>query len=427
MATQLQEKAGNTFHLFQQYLDEKLGEVRTEVTALKANNTLSGEDKTIVERLQNDLNALMAEQKALKIALSAPGAISGDVEAKRVARERKAAFHKALARGIGALNSEERKHIPLDIEAGIDTSRYSVAWGEKALYSADATTGGFLTTPEFVDDLIKAIVLISPMPGLVDMRVTAKPWVMTPRRTQTASAVRVAEQATRTETQNPKFGLVQNFPYEAYAFTLISRTDLDDSELDLPSFINDEFAEQFAKLQGNEYINGRGQNAGESLGFLNDATINGGGSGTVTTASSGAIDYASLVKLKQALKPGYLPTASWIFTNETLGAIQQLTDSQGRPLWIPFGGNLPETLFARPYIIMPDMPQMAANGGASGALAIAFGDFKKGYQGVVRKQVSMQALYERYADQNAVGYFGYFRFGGTVKQPEAIKTLRIHA
>lgn len=412
----LEDKTGQAFYLFQQYMDEALGGVRTEVEALKARQDVSGEDKAIISSLQAEVNRLNNEMKAMQIALAAPKNYDSPEVKASASRQ---AFQKALRNGgIGKLTEDERKYVKLDVEAGVQTEY-------KAMFSADLTTGGFLTVPEYVDDLLKNIVLISPMSDIVEMRTTSKPWVMTPRRTQTASAVRVAEQATRTETQNPRFGMVQNFPYESYAFTLVSRTDLDDSELDLASFLMSEFAEQFAKLQGYEFINGLGSGQSQAFGFLNDPNINNGGNGTVTTAASGLLDYASLVKVKTALKPGYMNNATWVWTNETLGAIQQLTDTQGRPLWVPFGGTLPDTIFGRPYRIMPDMPQMQANGGSAGALAIAFGDFKSGYQGVVRKQVSMQVLQERYADQNAVGFFGYYRFGGTTKISEAIKTLRV--
>lgn len=405
-----EEKTGNTFHLFKEYLDESLGSIRTEVTALK-NADLPAETKQYIERLQTAVNEQHAQLKALQIAMNTPRYDSPDVKQEALALERKAAFSQMLRTGtINSVKEEHRKHIKWDIEAGIET---------KALYTADLTTGGFLTVPEYVNDLLKNIVLVSQMSSIVDMRITSKPWVMTPKRTQTASAVRVAEQATRTETQNPKFGMMQNFPYEAYAFTLISRTDLDDSELDLASFIMSEFAEQFGKLQGYEFINGLGSSSSQAFGFLNDTNIT---NAKTVTAGTAAIDYASLVKLKTSLKPGYLPTSTWIWTNETLGAIQQLTDSQGRPLWVPFGSTLPDTIFGRPYLIMPDMPQIAAS-----SYSIAFGDFKKGYQGVVRKEVSMQVLVERYADQNAVGYFGYYRFGGTTKVTEAIKVLQCHA
>lgn len=411
---ELEQKTGNTFHLFQQYLEEKIGAVRTEVTALLANDKLDAESKQTVERMQTALNEQANQIKALQIAINSPAMRGYDSpEAKEAAKaaESKAAFNKLLKTGtVNALNEDERKYIKWDMDAGIET---------KTLYGADLTTGGFLTVPEYVNDLLKNIVLVSPMASIVDMRYTSKPWVMTPKRTQTASAVRVAEQATRTETQNPKFGLMQNFPYESYAFTLVSRTDMDDSELDLGAFLMAEFAEQFAKLQGNEFINGVGSASSQALGFLNDTTIT---AAKTVTAAQGLLDYASLVKVKTSLKPGYMPNATWIWTNETLGAIQQLTDSQGRPLWVPFGGTLPDTIFGRPYQIMPDMPQIA-----NGSYSIAIGDFQKGYQGVVRKQVSMQVLQERYADQNAIGFFGYYRFGGTTKISEAIKVLQVHS
>lgn len=408
----LTDEGQKVYHLFNQVLDEKIGPLRTEVSDLKTNPKLDGESKQTIERIQAALNETQAEIKKLQIAASAPR-----VEEKRVDSEvekRNIAFKKMLRYGtVNALEPEERKYITLNAEAGLET---------KTMYAADLTTGGFLATPEFNNELLKNIVLVSPMPSIVTMRSTAKQYVMTPKRTQTATAVRVAEQATRTETQNPKFGLLQNFAYESYAFALISRTDLEDSEMDLQQFIMDEFSEQFAKLIGNEYINGTGAAQSQSFGFLNDTAITNNGAGSVVTAAQGVIDYPALVKTKSALKVGYLPNATWVWTNETLGVLQSMTDNQNRPLWVPMGASTPDTFMGKPYVLMPDMPQVA-----NGSLSIAFGDFKKGYQGVVRKQVSMQVLNERYADQNAVGFFGYYRFGGTTAITEAIKTLRVHS
>lgn len=414
----LADKGQNVFALLQSYLEEKLGPIRTEVEAIKSHRSpLEGEDKQVIVNLQKELSEVKKQFDLLQVAMNRPNIDNGVKNASDINIERKNAQAKLWRYGtVNALTQEERKHIQFDQDAGIET---------KALYVSEAGGGGFLTVPEYVNDLIKNIVLVSPMPDIVEMRYTASPWVMTPRRTQTASAVRVSEQATRTETQNPRFGMVQNFPYESYAFTLVSRTDLEDSEMDLGAFLMDEFAEQFGKLMGNEFINGLGSGSSQAFGILQDTTITNSNNGTVTTANSGALDYRSLVKVKQSLKPGYLANATWIGTNETLGEIQQLTDSQGRPLWVPFGANIPDTLFGRPYRIMPDMPQMVTEGGSAGALALAFGDFRKGYQGVVRKQMSTQVLNERYADQNAVGYFGYLRFGGTTKVSEAVKTLRV--
>jgi HK97 family phage major capsid protein len=127
------------------------------------------------------------------------------------------------------------------------------------------------------------------------------------------------------------------------------------------------------------------------------------------------------------MKSGYRKGATWLMTTETLGELQALTDSQGRPLWAPIGVNIGETLLGYPYKEMPDMPQDGNNGGSNGTFTVAFGNFKVAYQLVIRKQVSIQVLQERYADQNAVGYMGYYRFGGMVKLGEAIKLLKVHS
>jgi HK97 family phage major capsid protein len=427
--TDLQYKNANVAHLFQQVLDEEVGPVRADLRAVE--NALSGEVKEQLERLNAQITAYEKEIRALKATMNRPGGMTGFDDPKVKAEASKMAFKKALRWGWGALSPDEKKIVRHDTEAGI-VSGEKVGHGlmdVKALYGVDNTTGGFLTVPEYVNELIEAIVLVSDMHSLVNVRMTANPYIRIPKRTQTASANRIIEQATRTETQNPKFGMVQVFPYESYALSLISRTDLDDSELDLGSFIMQEFSTQFGKLEGNEIINGTGAGDNECLGLLSDATItgsaysgSGGGTGYILSTGSGTFTYPNLVDVLHALKTGYRKGASWIMTTETLGAIRKLTDSQNRPLWGPMSNEIPGQLLGYPYNEMPDMPQVAAN-----AFPIGFGNWKTAYTLVIRKAVSIQVLQERYADQNAVGYLGYYRFGGNTTLSEACHFLKIHS
>lgn len=424
----LAHKNANVAHLFNQVLDEEVGPVRTDLAQLQG---ISVETKQMIERMDAQMQAYEKEIKALKAALNRPGGLIGFDDPKVKAENSRAAFRKALRAGWGSLSQDERKFVRHDEDFGI-VSGEKVGHGQldaKTLYGVDNTTGGFLTVPEYVNELIEAIVLISDMHSLVNVRTTANPYVKIPKRTQTASASRTVEQATRTETQNPKFGMVQVFPYEAFALSLISRSDLDDSELDLGSFIMQEFADQFAKLEGNEIINGTGSGDNQCLGFLNDTNItgtaysgSGGGNGYVTSSSSGTFTYADLITQLHSLKTGYRKGASWVFTTESLGAMRKLTDTTGRPLWGPMGSDVPGQLLQYPYTEMPDMPQIATS-----AFAIAFGNWKRAYTLVIRKQVSIQVLQERYADQNAVGYMGYYRFGGTTTLSEAVRVMKIHS
>lgn len=424
----LAEKNAKVAALFTQVLDEEVGPLRTDLRDVE--DRLSGEAKQMIARLEADLRKQDAEMKALRALLNRPGTVAGFDDPALREKASRDAFCKALKTGWGSLTTEERKYVRHDDDFGI-ASGEKVGHGQqeaKALYGVDNATGGFLTVPEYVNELIKAIVLVSDMHGLVNIRMTANPYVKIPKRVQTASAARIVEQATRNETQNPRFGMVQVFPYESYALTQVSRTDMDDSELDLGSFVMEEFSTQFAKLEGYEIINGQGAGANQCLGFLNDPNItgvaysgSGGGNGYITSSTAGTFTYPDLVTNVHALKTGYRKGAGWVFTTETLGAIRKLTDTQSRPLWGPMGSELPGQLLGYPYYEMPDMPQVAAS-----AFPIAFGNWKQAYTLVIRKQVSIQVLQERYADQNAIGYLGYYRFGGNTTLSEAIKVMKIH-
>ncbi len=105
---------------------------------------------------------------------------------------------------------------------------------------------------------------------------------------------------------------------------------------------------------------------------------------------------------------------------ETLADVRTLTDSQNRPIIWPASADLPTSLMGYDYREMVDMPAVA-----SGNFPIAFANWKQWYTLVIRKQVSVRVLNERYADQDATGYMGYYRFGGNVTLSEAGHVMKI--
>jgi HK97 family phage major capsid protein len=427
---ELATKNANVAHLFSQVLDEEVGPLRLDIKEVK--EKMSAETRQYIERMEADLRKYEGELKALKTLINRPGMIGGydspEEKAKALKIASKAAFTKACRHGWGVLDPEEKKLVPHDSAfAGQEKVGHGQLTEHKTMFGSDATTGGFLATPEIADELIKAVVQISDFHSLVNVRMTANPWVMIRKRTQTGSASRTPEQATRTETQTPKFGMIQVTPYAGYALTKISTQDLEDSELDLSAFIMNEFAEQFAKLEGYEIANGTGPGANQCQGFLQDSDIitttypgSGGTTGYTTSSHVGSFTYPDLVIIQHALKPAYRKGAIWAFTTETLSDIRQLTDSQNRPIIWPASVELPTSLMGYGYLEMVDMPTMA-----SGNFPIAFANWKQWYTLVIRKQVSVRVLQERYADEDAFGYMGYYRFGGNVTLSEAGHVMKI--
>lgn len=413
---------------FTDILDEEVGPLRTDLKEVK--DKMSGEVKLYIERLEQEIRSTEAELKALKTIINRPGTIGGFDDPEQKKKASRAAFVKALRHGWGVLDAEEKKLVPHDNAFGLAQGE-KVGHGQhiehKTMFGSDATTGGFLATPEVADELIKLVVQISDFHSLVNVRMTANPWVMIRKRTQTGSASRTPEQATRTETQTPKFGMVQVTPYAAYGLTKISTQDLDDSELDLPAFIMGEFAEQFAKLEGYEIANGTGSGANQCQGFLQDSDIistaysgSGGATGYTTSSVTGAFAYPDLVAIQHALKKAYRKGAVWAMATETLADVRTITDSQNRPIIWPASADLPSSLMGYAYEEMVDMPAVA-----SGNFPIAFANWKQWYTLVIRKQVSVRVLQERYADEDAFGYMGYYRFGGNVTLSEAGHVMKI--
>jgi HK97 family phage major capsid protein len=388
---------------------------------------MSGETAQSLARKQTEFTETNAELKSLKTVLQRPGQIGGFDSPELKKQKAWDSYNKALRMGWGSLDADEKKAMPLMQNFSASEIGHGQAAEYKAMYSSDATTGGFLMMPEVASELILAVVQISDFHSLVNVRMTANPWVIIRKRTQTTSASRIPEQATRTETQNMKFGRVQVFPYTAYALSKISNEDLEDSELDLPSTILADFAEEFARLEGWEIPNGLGAAANQCAGFLNDTGVTGTaypGSGNtqgyLTSSATGGFAYQDLIDTKQALKPAYRKGSTWACTTETVGDLQKLTDSIGHPLLWDANGAPTGQLLGYPYQEMVDMSQVA-----SGNFPLIIANWKKFYTLVIRKQVSVRVIQERYIDENAVGYMGYYRFGGEVTLSEAAHALKI--
>jgi HK97 family phage major capsid protein len=318
--------------------------------------------------------------------------------------ERKA-FERALRVGVANLDAESKSLV-----------KFASASEAKALSNTDDSAGGFLAPAEYVTEIIKAVQLLSPMRDLARIRTTSNRSVQIPVRKGTFAAAWVAEVGTRTETTGLKYGREEVPAHELYAEVIISEQDLEDSAFDMEAEIRAEAAEQIAIAEAKAFINGTG--VGQPEGFLQNATLvanfvaNGGA--TLTSADK-------LIDLWAAVKTAYASNATWTMNRATLAAVRKLKDSQNRYIWEPglAPGN-PSTIIERPYVEMPDMPDIASN-----ALPIAFGDFRRAYSIVDRVQVVVKRLNEKYADTGQIAFIVRKRTGGQLVLAEAIKALKM--
>jgi HK97 family phage major capsid protein len=288
----------------------------------------------------------------------------------------------------------------------------------KVLAVSDDSTGGYLAPDEFVGEIIKGIVLYSPIRSISRVRPTSNRASRFPKRTGTFAAQWVQEQGTRSETTGLQYGLEEVPNHELFALVDINNQDLEDSYFDLEAQLQMEAEEQFGVAEGTAFVKGTG--VGQPEGILthpNVATVN-SGSGTLLTATG-------IFDLSAALKSGYVPNARWLLNRKTLYAIRKLQDTTNQFLWTPqFGagmvGGPPALIDGMPYLEVPDMPDVA-----SGTKPLAIGDFKRGY--LISDRIVIETQRDPYT-QNTLGNVRFVfrkRTGGQVVLSEAIKLQNI--
>lgn len=348
----------------------------------------------------------MAEEKSFEARLNRAALGLGIAPAEDKARntliERKA-YDKFLRQGEKNLSEDERK----------------------VLTVSNDTTGGYLAPPAYIQEIIKAEVLYSPMRSIVNVRTIGTGEYLQPKRTQTSAATRVGETATRSETQNPAWGLVKIPVPEMYAEARVSMANLEDSAFNLEQELADDFAEQFGVKEGYEVINGTGIN--QCLGFLDanaagpsipiDYTVSGG---AATIAGGSGVQADGMVNLFHSVKTAYAARGTWVLNRASLGKVRLLKDTTGQYLWQPgLANTAPPTILGAPYVECPDMPSEGSN-----TFPIAFGDWKRAYTLVDRIEMSILRDPYSVASSGQVKFTARRRVGGQVVLGEAIRLLK---
>lgn len=410
------------FDEFKKTNDLRLAEIEKKGGAdVLTVDKLSKIDKTLdsFEGLNQRLTTLDAQQKAIKEQQGAFDALLGKLEAKmgrpalsveqrRIELKQKVndwgrAVILAHTQGIPNLSAEQQKALA------------DVAAEYKAMTVSNDTTGGYLAPVEFVAEIIKAVVLISPVRSLVRVYPTANKSRQVPKRTGTFSAQRTTEQGTRSETTGLTYGLEEITAPEMYALVDISNENLEDSAFDMEAELRGEASEQFAVREGYEFVSGTG--IGEMQGILTNVALAGTTIGVNNSGSAALLTADGVLSTFYGIKTAYAQRASWICNRLTLGSIRKLKDGQGQYLWMPgIANGQPNTINSAPYVEMPDMPNEGAN-----AYPLAFGDWQRAYAMVDR--IAMTFLRDPFTQATSGNVRMHFRrrVGGKVMLGEAIR------
>ncbi|SRR6266567_4295716 len=392
-------------------------EARAELN--KINDRISNEIKEYRKLVLEQKEAMLAMQRPPTAANGYRGSAAGSF--KPLATR---ALEKWMRKGgdVQALTMEERSYIDFN---HMNMDQFTPE--QKVMVSAAADLGGFFAGTDLSDKFIAKLFLISPLRAYADVQTIGGEKLLIPSEGATDTNIFWSDEQTGfVASPDPNLGMIEIFARELNGYLKLSRQNLEDSVFDVEAFILKRLTRQFAQKEGAAFINGDGVARPE--GLLTNAALASTGMNIFSgTSASHLLLPSDLISLMHVGKSGYRATGTWLMSNSTIGICRLFADTTTRPLWTVFGDEFRETLFGRPIVEMPDMPNQAGTFPAytAGQLPVIFGDIGQGYQIVDRVGLTFQTLKELFAIQNQVAFLARQRVGGKVVLPEAISVLKM--
>ncbi len=373
-------KEGTTVSDQQQEAAQQLAAIETKMGAMETS-------LKSVEKLNERLDGIEAK-------MNRP---DGTTDKEEGSIEKKA-LNNFLRNGVASLNEEDQKTLNLGTPAA----------------------GGYVTAPEYSTTVIEKVTEFSPMRSLASIMSIGTTEIYLPTLETPLTGNWVTETGPRPSSE-PVFDQLNIKVFEHAVTVPVSQQLIEDSFIDLQSYLAGQIGQQFGKAEAAAFVTGDGN--GKPTGFLNDPAV----FEQVTAAQDGTDVIDQLIKLFYALPSAYAARASWLMNRKTMALIRGSLDTTKRMLW---GDSLatgqPATLLGRPVYEAVDMPDYQPEVAAD-TFPVAFGDFSAGYQIVDR--VGVQIMRDDYtgADNGIVKIRARRRVGGKTVQPEAIALLKSDA
>lgn len=395
------DQLGNAWEEFKSLNDRRISEIEKKGSASaltleslnKVNNALD-EHKSRLNNIETSINR--PSFGASNTALSGYKNISDEV-----ASEHKSAFINYVRKGVEA-----------------DLSFLE----QKALSAGNDADGGYLVTPQMSEHISKYVSGNSPIRKLASVaEISTDSLDIIEDSDEAGASWSASEAASVSDSDTPQINKISITAHELVAQPKATQKLIDDSSIDVETWLTDKLVEVFSRKENDAFINGNG--VGKPRGILSYADgTSGHAIEQIGSGAEGEITADSLIKLFYSLKDEYANNATFLMNRSTAQAIRLLKESTtGQYIWQPGltqGGV--DTLLGAPVELCSDMPIIAND-----SLSVAVADFKRAYQIVDRTGVRI--LRDPYTEKPFVKFYTTKRVGGDVTNFEAIKLLKLSA
>ena len=374
--------------------DKMEGEFRSLTKRWEKAEELYKEEQEVKKALETPIEYRASGEEEVPLTLAEYRAKTGDTKPWDTAEFRSAWFHYMTAGSLSDLDIEEHR----------------------VLSKATAGAGANLVPTSFYNQIINILRFTGPFQELASVVTTdSGEALQIPSVSAHGVATWTAENAAYTASDET-FGQVTLNAFKAGRTVIVSEELLTDASFGLESYLAQELGDSIGVLEETAFAVGDG--TGKPLGIATAA--NGITVSQAATGNATSFTYSALASFMFALPYQYRRNAAWVFADNAVRNLYTLVDGQSRPLWnVTVANTGPDTFLGKPVYTSPDLATPAAN-----AKSGVFGDISQAY--VIRRVngFSLQRQMELYSNNGQVGFRGYERVDGRVRNASAAIVLQ---
>ncbi len=308
------------------------------------------------------------------------------------------------------------------LRCGDDDGLRGLDFEAKGLSSQVNSDGGYLVDPQTSDTIKSVLSSAASIRAIASVvNVDATSYDVLVDHTDMAAGW-ATETGSTAETDTPQIDRITIPLHELSALPKASQRLLDDSAFDIEGWLAGRIADKFARAEAAAFVNGDGVD--KPTGFMTHTKVandswSWGNIGTVTSGADGVVTAESIIDMVYALGASYRAGATFVMNSKTVNQVRKLKDGDGRFLWSDgLAAGEPAQLMGYPVLISEDMPDPA-----SGAHAVAFGNFEAGY--TIAERPDLRVLRDPFSAKPHVLFYATKRVGGDVSDFAAIKLLEL--
>lgn len=270
---------------------------------------------------------------------------------------------------------------------------------------------GSIIPKTIAQKVIDKVVEISPLYASAT-RYNTKGTLAVPKYNDTTDDVTVAYATEFDElvSHSGKFDTVELTGFLIGALTKISRSMINNTDINLTDYVVNKMAEKFKLFYEGEMLNGTDSKISGIVGSYDSTNMK------VTLAAKSSLTADELIDIQETVPDAFQANAYWIMNRDTRKKIRKLKDSDGNYILNrAFNEKWDYELLGKPVYCSEKAEKL----GTASKAVIFYGDFS-GLAIKETESMEIQILLEKFATQHAIGVVGYSELDAKVENTQKI-------